>query len=257
MQWYYAVNNQRQGPVAQADFDKLVADGIIKPDTLVWQQGMTDWKPYSTIAATQPPVAGIGDDTAVCAVSGKRFPKREMIQYEGKWISAEHRDAFFQRMREGVADPSAGIVPGPFGYGGFWRRVVAKLVDGIILMVVNLFIGVILGGMFGATGQLQAGAMQGFVILQVILQVIYLAIGISYEIFFMRKFDATPGKLALGMKVLRPDGAKLSIGRIIGRYFAHIIDGLTLCIGYIMAGFDEEKRTLHDRICDTRVIKTK
>jgi uncharacterized RDD family membrane protein YckC len=32
---------------------------------------------------------------------------------------------------------------------------------------------------------------------------------------------------------------------------------MILYIGYIMAGFDDEKRTLHDRICDTRVIKTR
>ncbi|HET6371045.1 MAG TPA: RDD family protein, partial [Nitrospiria bacterium] len=40
-----------------------------------------------------------------------------------------------------------------------------------------------------------------------------------------------------------------------GRYFAEILSGIILCIGYIMAAFDDEKRALHDRICGTRVIK--
>jgi uncharacterized RDD family membrane protein YckC len=82
-------------------------------------------------------------------------------------------------------------------------------------------------------------------------------IGLLYDIFFIRKYDATPGKMALGVKLLRADGSKLSIGRIIGRYFAHIISALPLGIGYIVAGFDDEKRTFHDRICDTRVVKTR
>lgn len=257
MQWYYAVNNQRQGPVTQAEFDKLVADGVIKPETLVWQAGMADWKPYSSIAGTLPPPAGVSDDTAICAVSGKRYPKREMIQYEGKWISAEHRDAYFQRLREGVVNPGDGAVPGPFGYGGFWRRFVAKFVDGIITGVLGMFLGAFVGGIFGATGQLQPGNTGKILLMQAIIQCLAVALGLSYDIFFIRKFDATPGKMALGLKILRPDGAKLSVGRIIGRYFAHILSAFTLLIGYIMAGFDDEKRALHDRVCDTRVIKTR
>src|SRR5207248_1376069 len=70
----------------------------------------------------------VDDGTEVCAVSGKRYPRREMIQYEGKWISAEHRDAYFQRLREGVAQPGEGAVPGPFGYGGFWVRFAARFI---------------------------------------------------------------------------------------------------------------------------------
>jgi uncharacterized RDD family membrane protein YckC len=45
------------------------------------------------------------------------------------------------------------------------------------------------------------------------------------------------------------------LGRAVGRYFAKIVSGIILMIGYIMAGFDSEKRALHDMMCDTRVIK--
>jgi uncharacterized RDD family membrane protein YckC len=256
MQWYYAVKDQRQGPLEQPEFDKLVSDGTIKSDTLVWREGLTAWQPYSAVASTGGGTAVMDDDTAVCVVSGKRYPKREMVQYEGKWISAENRDAYFQRLREGVAQPGDGEVPGPFGYGGFWRRFVARLLDGLIAGVVGMVVGGIIGFIFGATGKLQAGTST-FLLMQVIIQVISLGIGITYEVFFVRKFDATPGKMAMGVKLLRTDGSKLSIGRIIGRYFATIISALPLLIGYIVAAFDEEKRTFHDRIVDTRVVKTR
>jgi uncharacterized RDD family membrane protein YckC len=41
----------------------------------------------------------------------------------------------------------------------------------------------------------------------------------------------------------------------LGRHFAEMLSGILLGIGYLMIAFDDEKRALHDRICDTRVIK--
>ena len=68
--------------------------------------------------------------------------------------------------------------------------------------------------------------------------------------------SATPGKLALGMKVLRPGGGRLTLGRAVGRYFAKVLSAMILCIGYIIAGIDSQKRGLHDMICDTRVVRS-
>jgi uncharacterized RDD family membrane protein YckC len=63
--------------------------------------------------------------------------------------------------------------------------------------------------------------------------------------------------MVIGVKVLRPDGSPVSLGRAYGRYFAKFISALTLLIGFIMAGFDSQKRALHDMICDTRVVKSR
>jgi len=57
------------------------------------------------------------------------------------------------------------------------------------------------------------------------------------------------------LQVVMADGSKLSYGRSLGRHFAKFLSSFILAIGYIMAGIDDEKRALHDRICDTRVIK--
>ena len=56
---------------------------------------------------------------------------------------------------------------------------------------------------------------------------------------------------------MRPNGGPIGLGRAFGRYFAKILSGLILMIGYIMAAFDSEKRALHDMICDTRVIRAR
>jgi uncharacterized RDD family membrane protein YckC len=82
-----------------------------------------------------------------------------------------------------------------------------------------------------------------------------MAINCCYETFFVARLGATPGKMALGLKVVRPDGGPVGLGRAFGRYFAKFLSMIILGIGYIMVGFDSEKRGLHDMICGTRVVK--
>lgn len=253
MQWYYAVGDQRHGPVEQAEFDRLVSAGTITGATLVWRAGMAQWQPYSVgggATETGTATATVDDGTEVCAVSGKRYPRREMINYEGKWISAEHRDTYFQRMREGVAQPGDGAVPGPFGYGGFWRRFCARFVDGLILQAIGYPVGLLVRAAMGSS----AGSQM---VVQLVAMGIGFGINMIYEAFFVSKFDATPGKMAMGLKIFRPDGSKLTFARAAGRYLGTIVSAIPLGIGYIMAASDDEKRALHDRICDTRVIKTR
>ena len=60
--------------------------------------------------------------------------------------------------------------------------------------------------------------------------------------------------MAVKIKVVRPDGSPIGYGRAFGRYFGFLLSYVICLIGLIMAAFDSEKRALHDRICDTRVI---
>jgi uncharacterized RDD family membrane protein YckC len=81
-----------------------------------------------------------------------------------------------------------------------------------------------------------------------------LALGAAYEVYFLTAHGATPGKMALGLRVIRTDGGPISPMLALGRHFALFLSGFIFMIGYIMAAFDPEKRALHDRICETRVI---
>lgn len=246
MEWFYASAGNRMGPVTPVVFETLVRDGVVTPATLVWAKGMAEWQAFSAVAA----------DTAVCAASKGRYWQRDMVPYEGKFISAEHKEEFFQRLREGVTQP------GQMVYGNFGRRFVAKLVDGIVGWVAGMLINVLFALMFFGTFFFQPRAndpamMGKFWAYQGCCLLAGMTFGILYYWFFLSRYGATPGKMALGLKVVRSDGSALTNGRIIGRYFSEWLSSLTLLIGYIMAGFDDERRALHDRICDTRVIKTK
>jgi uncharacterized RDD family membrane protein YckC len=134
-------------------------------------------------------------------------------------------------------------------YAGFWVRFVAVLLDGIILFVASVIVQLFLAPM------LRSARTDVMLMALGIEYLTGMVIGATYEGLFVSRLGATPGKMALDLKVVRPDGGPVSLGRAVGRYFAKIVSGIILGIGYIIAGFDSQKRALHDMICDTRVIK--
>lgn len=183
-----------------------------------------------------------------CSQCGRAFAQSDLVQIEGTWVCAECKPAFLSRiMASGVS------VASKWHYGGFWIRFVARLIDGIIVGIAQACIALVFFGTFGAqfmpsvTRSASIGLMLGF-------QLLSYALVIAYDVTFLRYRGATPGKMALGLEVVRSNGASLGWGVSVGRYFMYFVSGLTLMIGYIMAGFDDQKRALHDRVCDTRVI---
>src|SRR5205085_12021153 len=68
MQWYYAIGDQRHGPVIQSEFERLVSVGTIKPDTLVWRQGMAAWQPYAAAMSATTGQVAVAAETATTPV---------------------------------------------------------------------------------------------------------------------------------------------------------------------------------------------
>ena len=141
-------------------------------------------------------------------------------------------------------------------YAGFWIRFLARFIDGMILGVAGLILRLPLMLMLGIEmGRgYQFGITPGLGALTGVMLLVNLAVGMAYEVYFVSTRGATPGKMALGLKIIRADGSPIPPGLALGRYCAHWISGVILFIGYIMAAFDSQKRALHDRICETRVI---
>lgn len=108
MNWHYSEAGQQRGPVSQEEFDRLVATGGITDATLVWREGMEQWRAWGEVRAATPPVVG----TVACGVCGRPFPADAVIQYEGRNICAECKPAFFRRLQEGgagIATPVPGV----------------------------------------------------------------------------------------------------------------------------------------------------
>jgi len=246
MDWYYDTGGRQTGPITELEIHSLVSEGKITAETKVWHQGMQGWQQYAEAVRAdngeQPRPVEEADSTenATCCECGKTFSTNDMIRYEDAWVCATCKPLFIQRLKEGAAIPRAMV------YGTFWIRFAAKFIDGLIIGGINMLVQVLFGAVFASSENVAA---------MLIAPIFQFSADISYATYFLGRFGATPGKMACGLKVVTPDGEKISYARACGRYFAEMLSGLILCIGYIMAAFDEEKRTLHDRICDTRVIK--
>jgi uncharacterized RDD family membrane protein YckC len=246
MTWNYLEGNEQRGPVTEADFEALIRSGKIGNDTYVWREGMAEWQLYSQVkgpaaGATAAPRAVAGQ--VVCAECGRSFPPDQVIRHGNVSICGTCKPVFLQKLKEGVS------VSGAMNYAGFWVRAGAKILDGIIVGVpVYAVIFAVQG--FHPTEQPSASRM-------IISQLIGLCFGLSYYTFFVGKFGATPGKMAAKLIIVNPDGSKVSYAKALGRFFAaeYISGCFTLCIGYLMVCWDDEKRALHDRICSTRVIR--
>ncbi len=258
MPWYYAENGQQQGPLTDEQFQSAVQAGTVRADTLVWRDGMGNWQPYSTVAGAAAPAAAGAAPTAAggvfCSECGKSFPPDQVISISGRNVCAACKPVFVQRLSEGA---TIAVAPGEMRYAGFWIRFAAKFIDGLIVGVPTFLLIFLTGGLMGASGAVNPNspaAAMSMLGVQIGAQLVSIAIGAAYTIFFVAKYAATPGKMAVGLKVVNADGSKVSAGKATGRYFAEMLSGITCYIGYIIAGFDGQKRSLHDHVCGTRVI---
>ena len=136
-------------------------------------------------------------------------------------------------------------------YAGFWIRLLAYLLDCILLEIVLVPLSMLIRVMIGAP----ANPWEANLVASLISAPINILLVASYYTFFVGKFGATPGKMAARLRIVNPDGSPVSYGKACGRYFAQILSSLCLCIGFLMIAWDSEKRGLHDRVCATRVIR--
>jgi uncharacterized RDD family membrane protein YckC len=140
------------------------------------------------------------------------------------------------------------------GYGGFWIRVLAALIDGVIVRVVAAPVALIFGGL-GMAGMMTGLPHAGLGILGGGVTIILVLFGgwLYEALMESSSYQATIGKMILGMKVTDLYGKRISFGRATGRHFAKILSGMMLCIGFIMVGLTERKQGLHDLLAGTLV----
>jgi uncharacterized RDD family membrane protein YckC len=274
MKWYYAEGGKQLGPVEESVLDDLVRQGVVRDDTLVWREGMAAWQRHAAVrGASSPgqspagpppspapvPASALGGDTRYCSECGRAFPASQLTSFGDVSVCAQCQPAYAQRLRG--AGQGAGR-----RFGGFWIRFLAIIIDAIIIGVASAIIRIPLG-LAGLGVSLGLGrnpdpnqvlaAVPAIMSLIGLSFIIQLALSLGYEVYFLSTRGATPGKMALGLKVTRADGGPISAGLAAGRYFGKILSGLILWIGFIIAAFDSEKRALHDHICGTRVIYTR
>ncbi|HKB05569.1 MAG TPA: GYF domain-containing protein [Gemmataceae bacterium] len=70
-EWFYSDGANRQGPVTEDDLKRRAADGLLKPDDLVWKNGMPDWVEARTVAVLFPKSAAPADRPSGSSIRGR------------------------------------------------------------------------------------------------------------------------------------------------------------------------------------------
>ena len=228
MEIWIGRDGQRHGPYPEEEVRQWLRSGQLAREDLGWYEGLADWQPLSVLfpdvlAAAAPPVASTPP------------PLITTVALED--------------------------------YAGFWKRVVAYIIDAIVLYIPNLLIMTAFGGgaaetalqqsLLGAGQDPQAmlaayshyyEAMRAAIGLTSLLAWLYFAVCESSS------WQATIGKLAMGIRVTDLQGQRISFPRALGRYAAKLLSTLLLLIGFLMVAWTHRKQGLHDMLANTLVL---
>lgn len=228
-QWYVGRDGQQSGPFSVDQLREMRSRGELSPGDLVWKQGMAEWV----------------DCTAVGEISGGGRPARpaprsaEWNPYQSPSIAADLAPA--------------GFSPGDrVEYANYLPRVGAALLDGIFVTLITIIPAFLLG-LFASAG---VGGEAGVAIASLLGNLLGLVVGITYYVGLeTSEKQGTWGKQILGIRVTDLEGRRLTFWRALGRYFAKILSGCSMGIGWLMPLFTEKRQTLHDMICGCLALK--
>lgn len=135
-----------------------------------------------------------------------------------------------------MLDEKSGSVT--FELASFGSRVIATLIDGVILLFVSFVVGSVTLWMpdWMAT------------ILGFVLNFIY------HWYFWTRRDGQTPGKIAVNIRVIKIDGSPITSMDSLVRVVGYTLSGLPVGLGYLWALFDANSQTWHDKIANTYVV---
>jgi len=251
-EWYFADGQERQGPLSADDMRQRFQRGEITLTTLVWREGLAQWVPLSEAV----------DELQLQHLASAASTVGSGIDLRGDYTAIDNGTAPLPGTGGGTYSPytapaaatgyaSTAVVSGQdVVYAGFWKRYAAYFIDYILLTVVTLPLSMIINVMGVSSGN---EGVQVALTLVVMLLSMVISIG-YYAGFHASRGGATLGKMAVGIKVVRGDGERISFLRAFCRYLATIVSSLILMIGFIMAAFTERKQALHDMMCDTLVV---
>lgn len=237
MEIWIGRDGERHGPYKEDDVHEWLRSGKLSPTDLGWYEGLADWQPLSVLFRNEVPVAGSTADNPYAA-------------------PAAPLQALPQTTAAALED-----------YAGFWKRVAAYILDAIVLYIPNMLIMKAMGGdaaqetlkqaLLAAPGDphLMMAAYEQFYATMATAIIITTALGwLYFAVCESSPWQATLGKLALGIRVTNLQGQRISFLRALGRYPAKGLAFAIMFIGVLMVAWTRRKQGLHDKICSTLVL---
>jgi uncharacterized RDD family membrane protein YckC len=231
MEIWIGRDGERHGPYKEEDVRQWLHSGQVTGDDLAWYEGLADWQPLSVLFPDAPAAAAVSSAPPPIAP----LPQTTAVALED--------------------------------YAGFWKRLAAFILDYIVLYIPGKLIGM----MFGA-GAAEAVMRQAqlaspgdpqvaFAAMAQYLDAVWPAFLLSAVVTWLyfaflesSTWQATVGKLALGIRVTDLHGERISLPRALGRYPAKMLSFLILYIGVLMVAWTPRKQGLHDMIAGTLVL---
>jgi uncharacterized RDD family membrane protein YckC len=155
---------------------------------------------------------------------------------------------------EQVRDIQSGSVKGELELATLGRRFGAIWIDSLSFMAVFVIGGLVLGLALATTAPASpnvGGALNLFLI------VMAFVVAFVYEGVMLQVRGQTLGKMAVGIKVVGPDGAEISPGQAWGRSLIRNLFNYFAIVDYLPAAFTKQRTCIHDLIAKTRVVRVR
>lgn len=137
--------------------------------------------------------------------------------------------------------------PAETRYVGFWKRVLAAIVDSILIILVTM---PILYAVYGTNYFTDTSFTQGPI--DILMTYIFPAVA---AIAFWVYRSATPGKMIVGAKIVDAEtGGTVPVGRLIIRYVGYYVSTIALLLGFLWIAWDPRKQGWHDKMARTVVV---
>jgi uncharacterized RDD family membrane protein YckC len=233
MEVWIGRQGERHGPYQEEQIKEWLRSGQLSRDDLGWYDGLADWQPLSVLFPLDKPTPPPAPD--VYSPPPMRHP--------------------LPQTHAATSD-----------YAGFWKRLLAYFIDAFVLYFPFSLVEIPfhMHAAYAALAekispdtdpQVALLAYKQFYVEQWPYFLTTLVLGwLYFAICESSSWQATVGKLALGMRVTDLNGARISFGRALGRYGGKFISGFLFCIGFLMVAFTRRKQGLHDMFANTLVL---
>src|SRR5262245_3816259 len=233
-QYWVIRGGERRGPYEESDVLEGVELGTVRPNDLLWVEGMREGVPITDV------IANLG-----AAPPSKPPLTLEPVATGTRAIRSPYRPPAAR------VDDLAELALGNISYAGFWVRFAASLLDTLVLLVIAVAIGVAIALIALLLG-FRASSLRGEAwtnLVGLVLSWLYFATLESGP------HCATYGKRAFHLQVLGADDlTRIGFLRATARWLGRFLSTFLLLIGYLMQPFTPRKRALHDYIAGTVVV---
>lgn len=251
-QWYYAdAQRERHGPFDADVLRSKFRNNELELSSLVWREGMMEWQPLSAVA----------DELQLLVQANTGIDLRadfEAIEKGTATYTPYSASAATLEERQSV------VAGGEIVHAGLWRRFAASIIDSFVTGIATYALLIPLFLVFGISLSSLAESELAGTGVSISFMIIQYAISIGVPALYFGWMQssnsmASLGKMAVGIKVVRTNGERLSFWRSFLRYVAMILFTLVTCglgmlISGLMVAFTERKQAPHDMVCDTLVV---